>query len=325
MKELNNSTLEWWLQQFEKGKLTDQQVEKLMQFIELDEVMHDASLKVNAEVADEVNKVSFTHLAAKAKEDIELLAFDIAEGNLSNAEQYWIPQLLEAFAGLEALVKDYEKVTLQANNKLTFPNKAILKKETKVVVFNKYWIGTAASIILAFGITFFYQPQQSIYELRKGTIQVTAFKEEPLQIFEKVKAPAKKQVLNHIVQANASDTEKLAQTNMAKLITVEQQIIPSDPSSIPAVEIADVKVVEKPYQENKSALAPKIGQMQDELQLAISAGKENTADAYQQAKTLVNNVGDVIKKAPDKWRLKQTKRIKILGTNFVFEPIASNE
>jgi hypothetical protein len=325
MKELNNSTLEWWLQQFEKGKLTDQQVEKLMQFIELDEVMHDASLKINAEVADEVNKVSFTHLPAKAKEDIELLAFDIAEGNLSNAEQYWVPQLFEAFAGLEALVKDYEKVTLQANNKLTLPNKALLKKEAKVVVFNKYSIGAAASIILALGITFFYQPQQSIYELRKRTIQVTAFKEEPLQIFEEVKAPAKEEEPNHIARTHVSVTDKPVQAIMEKLVTVEQQIIPSAPSSLPAMEIADVKVVDKSYQENKSALAPKIEQVQDDLQLAISAGKENTAEAYQQAKTLVNNVGDVIKKAPDKWRLKQTKRIKILGTNFVFEPMASNE
>lgn len=325
MKELNENTIDWWLQKFEEGELTEQQQKILIEYIELDEVMKDPALQINADFITGTNKVTFTHLAARAKQNIELLAFDIVEGNLVEAEQYWIKQLVVEFPALENLIETYAKLMLAPNPSITFTDKSQLIKETKVFKLNRYVVGVAASVLIVFGITLFNQ-RQSSYQPRYAEIKVTPFVKEPLKKITQVKFQNKKQVSNKVSPAK-SIVENVDETpvKMEKLAKVKTQIVPVEIAGKPKIILAEFSPTDVVKINNDNAVVNKLEEVQDDVLLAINASKENTADAFKRAKKVVGNVGEAIKKTPSIWRVKETKRFKILGTNIVFEPIASLE
>lgn len=321
MMVLNKNTVETWLAKFDKGELNATEESQLMSFLENDEVMNDTSLDLQVVHNDVPNKVEFTHLANKAKTDIELLAFDIAEGNLLPEESIWLDQLYASFPSLQKLVIEFNQLPLQSNNAVVFANKEQLKRTSKIIVLNRYWMSVAASVLVVIALTFMYQSKPQYYNPRVASITITPFEYEALKI-----VPIKK--VDHHLKLNIEITKpeeiQVPQT-MDLLAKKEETTLPIIFVDEPLLAMATNSYIAFTEQEQTTAVEQKVASIKDGVQSVYTAGVENTTAVFDKAKSFANEINEELIKTPKKWRLKETKRFKILGTNFVFEPIASVE
>lgn len=321
MMMLNKDNVEAWLNKFDQGELSAAEEEQLMTFLENDELMSDGSLDLNVVNGSAPDKVEFTHLANRAKNDIELLAFDIAEGNLLPEETIWLDQLYVSFPILKSLVQEFSQLQLQSNETVAFENKSQLKRTQKIVVFNRYWMSAAASVLVVIALTFMFQSKPQYYNPRVASITITPFEYEALKIVPINKGVNQVKLGNEITKPE----EIQVPLTMGLLAKKEETIMPIIVVDEPLLAMATNSYIAFKEQEQTTAVEQKVASIKDDLQSFYTAGVKNTTAVFDKAKSFASDVSKELAKTPNRWRLKETKRFKILGTNFVLEPIASAE
>ena len=94
-------------------------------------------------------------------EGLEEAAIALSEGDLSKEEAAGFQQWLENHAEAEEMVNQFSSLKLQPNTQIVFPDKANLKRKSRVLPI---WWSVAAAAVLALGIFLFY-PEKD------GTVQ----------------------------------------------------------------------------------------------------------------------------------------------------------
>jgi hypothetical protein len=120
-----------------------------------------SSLRLQPEELPMRGKKSLHKSVFDTPEGLEDAAIALSEGDLSNEEVAAFQTWLENHAEAEETVSQFVRLKLQPDASIVFPNKAKLKRKTRVLPI---WWSIAAAAVLALGIFLFY-PEKD------GTVQ----------------------------------------------------------------------------------------------------------------------------------------------------------
>jgi hypothetical protein len=330
MRILNKENIDAWLNDFDKELLSEHECKQLVEFLEVypeyDTLMNDEELQLKVNPIQTNDKVLFTNIAKQAAEDLELLAFDIAEKQIAQDELVWLDELKKHYPSLENDIQLFEKVHVKPNAEIVFPNKKRLKKGGKLISLFNPWISTAAMILLVLGISFNWLTKSSMYQPRLSTITITPW--ETPKIEEQV-LEEKIENNHEVISKPFIPKKEVIHTSMDNFIAVIEKI----PQEITNINITRLKSVVKPQIEAyamelftvdpPSQLELKLASLKNDLNDIVEQGKVKRDEIAEQPSLLRNQLKSFFSNTAEKLKLKQPKLIRVLGTNIVLEPIAS--
>ncbi|GET32701.1 hypothetical protein PbJCM13498_15640 [Prolixibacter bellariivorans] len=185
-----------------------------------------SSLRLQPEELSMKGKNSLHKSVFDTPEGLEEAAIALSEGDLSNEEVAAFQTWLENHAEAEETVSQFARLKLQPDASIVFPNKAKLKRKTRVLPI---WWSVAAAAVLTLGMFLFY-PEKD------GTVQQSPnpkVAEAPVTDSEREAVPGKE-------KEGVKDESKLATPPQKKIVREKPlrvaEILPAKAKAIPQKE-----------------------------------------------------------------------------------------
>lgn len=328
MNAINKQNIGDWLRDFDHNRLSENQVEQLLAFLELnpdyDELMSDDALKLEPMEVGNVSHVAFTHLAQQAETNIALLAFRIAENDLVAEEEKWMEELHKHYPALQAEINLFEKLQLKPNLNTVYPNKQGLKHTSTIRTFYKPLVGIAATLLVLFGVSYHWFPSPSVYQQRLSVLEIIPFKKPALMLIPQEEVSKETSLVKAVKakQPFEKDLNRHADLiSMDKLPLAKMMIEKNYHADKPSIEKAKTTILIS-VQQHPNRLQSSWNNIKQDAVKIVSRSKNQGDEIVSKGTFLKEQVTSFVADAPERVRLKQTKMIRVLGANIILEPIA---